>query len=144
MEAGLLSSQLKAWCQSYVAAFSAYDVAAISDHWVFPATILVKGSPVVLPSKGLFDKNTETLCTFYRAQGVAKAERNLVSVFSMTQATASIRVADTLLDFSGDTIVAWEAAYTLTLINGHWRACLADAAGEMAAWADRGTPLGGG
>lgn len=144
MASATLAEELDAWCQSYVAAFSAYDVPAIGAHWTFPAIILAGGAPVLLASRDKFDRNTERLCTFYRAQRVTRAERRLVDHFPMTPTTAAMRVTDTMLDAEGNEIVAWEAAYTLTQTPEGWRACLADARGEMAAWSARGTPLGGG
>jgi len=143
MDASALASQLDAWCQSYVAAFSAYDVTAISAHWAFPAMILVDGGPVALDSRARFDRNTEKLCGFYRQQGVASAERTLIGHMSMGEASAAIRVADRMVDNSGAEIVAWQAAYTLLRTPVGWRACLADAGGELQAWAARGTPLAG-
>jgi hypothetical protein len=143
MNASTLASQLDAWCQSYVTAFCAYDVPAISAHWTFPATILVDGDPVALDSRTRFDRNTEKLCGFYRRQGVAHAERTLIGHMSMGEASAAIRVADRMVDTSGVEIVAWQAAYTLLRTPAGWRACLADAGGEMQAWAARGTPLAG-
>ncbi len=143
MNASALASQLDAWCQSYVTAFSAYDVPAISAHWTFPATILVDGEPVALDSRARFDRNTEKLCVFYRQQGVARAERTLIGHMPMGEASAAIRVADRMIDTLGAEIVAWQAAYTLLRTPAGWRACLADAGGEMKAWSARGTPLAG-
>ncbi|MEM1151002.1 MAG: hypothetical protein AAGI03_10635 [Pseudomonadota bacterium] len=139
-----LATDLDAWCQSYVAAFSDYDIRAISAHWCFPAVILAGGAPVLLGAREKFDRNTERLCAFYRDQGVTRAERSLIKHLPMTAHTAAIIVKDTLLDEAGGKIVSWDAAYTLTLTPDGWRACLADAGGEMAAWTARGTPLGGG
>lgn len=144
MATATLAEALDAWCQSYVAAFSAYDIPAIGAHWTFPAVILAGGAPVLLASRDKFDRNTDRLCTFYRAQGVTRAQRKLLEHFPMTQTAAAMRVADTMLDAKGGEIVSWQAAYTLTRTPEGWRACLADAGGEMAAWDSRGTPLGGG
>lgn len=143
MDLDAATFELDAWCQSYVTAFSTYDVAAIGAHWAFPALILVNGAPVLLPSREKFDRNTQNLCAFYRAQSVAAAERKLLDVLVMTSTTAAICVADTMLNEAGEEITSWRAAYTLTRTQEGWRACLADVGGEMAAWAARGTPLGG-
>ncbi|MEL6661655.1 MAG: hypothetical protein AAFR33_01535 [Pseudomonadota bacterium] len=139
-----VEDELSAWCHSYVEAFSAYDIPAIGSHWVFPATLLIKSAPVILKSREAFDANTEKLCVFYRDQGVVRARRELIAVLSMTPTTASIRVEDVMEDTTGAAIATWQAGYTLTKTSNGWRACLADAGGEIAAWAARGTPLGSG
>ncbi|MEM1104816.1 MAG: hypothetical protein AAGH87_00380 [Pseudomonadota bacterium] len=135
---------LTAWCASYVAAFSAYDVQAIGAHWVFPATILAGGRPLRLESREKFDANTDTLCGFYRAQGVARARRSLRSATPLGAASAAIQVDDVVEDAGGGVITRWRAGYVLVKTAQGWRACLADADGERAAWAARGTPLGKG
>ncbi|MEM1088564.1 MAG: hypothetical protein AAGH90_12630 [Pseudomonadota bacterium] len=134
-------TQLSDWCQSYVSAFSAYDVSAISNHWAFPALILRQGSSLVLKNREQFDRNTNALIGFYRARGVDHAKRRLLEAFQMDAETASMRVADQMLNAEGDTIVAWQVAYVLQKRDGVWRAICASADGESVAWEAAGTPL---
>lgn len=138
-----LEADLDAWCQSYVTAFSAYDAAGIGDHWLFPALIISSGRNLVFKTREHFDANTGGLLDFYKREGVAKAERGVLSCLAMNDDTAAMRVCDAMLDGDGNTIVTWEAAYTLRKTDEGWRAILAAADGELAAWAARGTPLGG-
>lgn len=133
---------LDAWCQSYVEAFSAFDATAISAHWAFPALILTGGRRLSLPDRSAFDANTERLLDFYRQQAVARAVRRLEAVFPMGDGQAAIRVEDQMLDAQDAPITGWTASYCLVKTDQGWRACLASADGELAAWAARGTPLG--
>lgn len=137
-----LDTALSDWCTSYVAAFSAYDVSGISAHWTFPSVILSGGRVLGFKSRERFDANTNGLLDFYRDQSVDSAERTLIASFPLGDAGASIRVADRMLDPDGNEIVSWQVAYTLARLEGGWRAVLAAADGEIAAWAARGTPLG--
>lgn len=137
-----LEEELASWCQSYVDAFSAYDVAGISAHWSFPALILQKGRSISFPSESVFARNTEALLGFYKRQGVARAERALACCLSMSIDVAAMRVRDRMLDVRGDDIVSWEASYVLQRVDGVWRAVCAAADGETDAWRARGTPLG--
>lgn len=132
----------EAWCQSYVSAFSAYDVAGIASHWVYPAQVLQKGRMFTFAEQDAFARNVSGLCGFYRAQGVARAKRDLLDMFEIGAGVAAIRVKDIMLDVTGDTIVSWQAGYTLQETDKGWRAMFALADGETVAWAARGTPLG--
>jgi len=140
--AEVLASELDAWCQSYVTAFSAYDAVGIESHWTFPALIIQGERSLVFKSSDHFTKNTEALLGFYKREGVARADRKLISCMRMGEATAAMTVEDNMLDDAGGEIVSWQAAYVLQQIGGKWRAVSAVADGESAAWAARGTPLG--
>lgn len=133
---------LAAWCKSYVTAFSAYDAAGIEAHWAFPALIIHDGARTPFKSAEHFTRNTSALLSFYERQGVAQAERKLISCMSMGDGAASIVVHDRMLNSTGGEIVTWQAAYVLQRIDGDWRAVFAIADGEKAAWNKRGTPLG--
>ena len=135
-------SDLAAWCASYVAAFNCGDADAISHHWAFPALIAQSGQQYSFRSAEHFTKNTELLLGFYKREGVTRVERELTGVMAMNGETASITVADAMFDIDGNTVVAWDAAYVLHRIGGSWKAILALAEGELAAWRARGTPLG--
>ena len=130
------------WCASYVAAFEAKDAAGIGGHWSFPALILTGERRLVFDCADKFNANTEMLLRFYEAQGVTRVRRRVVSAMNMTDQAASMLVSDEMLNSEGVVIAAWEAAYTLQHIDGEYRAVMAAADGEVAAWAARGTPLG--
>jgi len=138
-----LREQLEAWCQSYVAAFSAYDPEAIAAHWSFPALTTQAGRSFAFKSEAHFAKNTGVLLGFYRAQDVARVERTVTECQILHRDVVSMTVADTMYTSAGSPIVSWQAAYVLQRIDGEWKAVMAVADGETEAWAARGTPLGG-
>ncbi|MEM0985161.1 MAG: hypothetical protein AAGJ32_02845 [Pseudomonadota bacterium] len=140
---GALEEALADWCARYVTAFVAYDATAIARHWAFPALIVQDGKRFAFSDDGAFTKNTGALLGFYEAQGVAAAERSLLSAVALGEGTAAIGVEDIMRSGNGGEIVRWRAGYVLSLVEGDWRAVMADAGGETRAWAARGTPLGG-
>jgi len=137
-----LEVELSEWCQSYVTAFSAYDVSGIEDHWAFPALIIHGRTRMVFKSAEHFSRNTSALLSFYKRQGVVRADRKLVSCLMMNSDVAAMTVSDRMIDAAEQEIVSWRAAYVLQRIDGGWRAVSAVADGEGAAWKARGTPLG--
>lgn len=134
--------ELSNWCQSYVERFSAYDAGGIEAHWSFPALIVHGDAQVVFKTGEHFTANTENLLSFYKKQGVARADRKLLSCASMGAGAAMITVEDRMLDSSGAEFVTWQASYVLRDTKDGWRAIFAVANGEGAAWIERGTPLG--
>ncbi|MDJ0921092.1 MAG: hypothetical protein QNI84_08180 [Henriciella sp.] len=137
-----LAAELDAWCASYTAAFSAYDAAAVSSHWAFPALILQGEHRIVFDTEAKFTRNTTNLLDFYRRQKVDRAERVLLEASPMGKRATTMRVEDRMLTPGGDLIATWQASYVLQKLSGAWRAVSAVADGETAAWAARGTPLG--
>lgn len=138
-----LRSELEAWCQSYVAAFSGYDAEAIAGHWTFPALTTQAGRSFSFKSEEHFAKNTGHLLGFYRNQNVAKVERAVIDCQLLHTDAVSMTVSDAMFTPDGDEIANWQAAYVLQRIDGAWKAVMAVADGETEAWAARGTPLGG-
>ena len=136
--------ELETWCASYIEAFNTGDADQVAAHWSFPALIFQAGGRIVFDSEDRFSRNTKALLGFYERQQVACAERRLVDVMAMSETGAAITVADRMLDPSGAPIVSWRAAYVLQRLEKDWRATVAFADGELAAWAARGTPLGRG
>ena len=133
----------EAWCESYIAAFNAADAGQITAHWSFPALIFQAGGRLAFDNGERFTRNTAALLGFYARQGVARAERAIAGRLDMGADGLALSVADRMLDAEGDEIVSWRAAYVLQRLDGSWRASAAFADGELAAWAQRGTPLGG-
>ena len=118
------------------------DPERIGAHWTFPALIFRGEGRLVFDSEAPFARNTAGLLGFYERQGVARAERRLIEVLAMSENGVAITVADRMLDAGGGEIVSWKAAYLLQGLQQGWRAAVAFADGEIAAWAARGTPLG--
>lgn len=134
MTTDLLQDELSAWCASYVAAFSVFDVEGIADHWTFPASVMMDKGLHSFSDRAAFIGDIGLQCDFYARKGVVSAERRLLSAFSLTENVASIRVKDHMLSVVGREIVRWEAAYTLARFDGQWRVLFAVAEGEMRAW----------
>lgn len=138
-----LRADLEAWCQSYVTAFESYDAEAIAAHWTFPALTTQSGKSFAFKSEEHFAKNTGLLLGFYQAHNVTRVERRVVDLLKMSPEAVSMTVQDRMLDADGSEIAAWQAAYIVQRVDGTWKAVAAVADGEVAAWAARGTPLGG-
>ena len=138
-----LRSDLEAWCASYIDAFMSWDAEAIAGHWAFPALTTQAGRSFAFKSTDHFAGNTQRLLEFYKAQDVAKVERQVVEVLPMSETSVSLTVSDRMKTADGILIASWEAAYVLQAREGQWKAIAAIADGEVAAWAARGTPLGG-
>ena len=138
-----LQDELAAWCQSYVAAFNAGDADAIAAHWTFPALTTQAERSYAFKTAEHFVKNTQILLDFYEAQNVARVVRGLVSCHELHDGVAAMTASDVMYDAQGTEIASWQAAYVLQRIAGAWKAVMAVADGETAAWSARGTPLGG-
>ena len=134
--------ELEAWCASYVAAFERSDATAITEHWAFPAITTQAGQSFAFKSSEHFEKNTQRLLGFHQRQGVATVHRRVLNHLEMSAHAVAMTVADDMRDASGATLASWQAAYVLQYTQGKWRAIAAIADGEVAAWAERGTPLG--
>ncbi len=136
-------TELDAWCQSYVIAFAAYDAEAIAAHWTFPALTTQKGQSFAFKSAEHFASNTGRLLDFYKKRRVHKAVRHVIDLLPMSDDAVSMTVEDEMRDPEDQLIVSWRAAYVMQRVNGRWKAAAAIADGEVAAWAEIGTPLGG-
>ena len=138
-----LRSELEAWCRSYVAAFERYEAEAIAAHWAFPALTTQAGRSFAFKSEEHFAKNTGRLLGFYQAQHVEHVQREVVDILIMGPNAVSMTVKDQMMDAEGGEIASWQAAYVLQRVDAKWKAVAAVADGEVEAWAQRGTPLGG-
>lgn len=138
-----LQNELDSWCQSYVRAFCAYDPVAIAAHWTFPALTTQAGRSFAFKSSDHFASNTGHLLAFYRQQNVAQVERAIIACGLMSDHIATMTVNDKMLTADNQPIAGWQASYVLQRIDGAWKAVMAVADGETAAWDARGTPLGG-
>ena len=137
-----LEIELSKWCQSYVGAFNAYDAEEIGRHWMFPALIISAGRSWVFQDAENFTRNTNTLLAFYEREGVARAERKLVSCMEMSEDVVAMVIADRMYTATDALIVQWRASYVMQKMHTGWFAVCAAADGEVEAWRARGTPLG--
>jgi hypothetical protein len=125
----------------YAKAFTAMDVDEVCARWSYPAFMAGRGKQASL-DEAAFRQNTIALCAFYRAQGVARAEKQVLELTRLTETTSTVRTADTLFDSDGDLVAAWEHVYVLTDTPAGVRVAVALPDGELAVWRSRGTPLG--
>jgi hypothetical protein len=125
----------------YAKAFTDMDVDEVCARRSYPAFMAGRGKQAAL-DEAAFRQNTVALCDFYRAQGVARAEKQVLELVPLTETTATVRTADTLFDAHGDLVAAWEHVYLLTETPSGVRVAVALPDGELAAWRSRGTPLG--
>jgi len=90
-----------------------------------------------------FHHNTLALCAFYRAQGLARAEKQVLELSRLTATTASVRTEDRLFDAAGGLIAEWEHVYLLSATADGIKVVAALPDNELHAWRELGTPLGG-
>ena len=137
-----LRVELETWCASYIIAFEAFDLTAIGAHWTFPAMVVSGSRQLIMNEAGSFDQNTGALINFYKRQNARKVTRKIVAAYPLADMTAAMRVKDVISEPDDTPITQWVSAYVLRKTSKGWKAIFADASGEAAAWAARGTPLG--
>jgi hypothetical protein len=125
----------------YAEAFSRGDAAAVCALWAFPAFFVARGKRVAL-DEAAFRANTEAILAFYREQGMARADKRLLSADALFEGLWLARTGDRLLDGAERTIAEWEHIYLLSRTDSGLRAVAAMPDGELDAWDARGTPLG--
>jgi hypothetical protein len=136
------AAQVQTFFKDYADAFSARSVERIQALWSFPAFMCFGGRQMALDSEA-FRANTVKLCAFYAAQGVARADKEVLELARLTETTASARTADILRDADGNVVAEWEHVYLLVETADGIRAAAALPDNEVRAWRERGTPLGG-
>lgn len=137
-----IRTDLETWCETYITAFERFDASAIAEHWAFPALTTQAGRSFAFKSAEHFATNTEKLLGFYKRQGVASVEREVLSHYVMGENAVAMTVADKMRNSAGNVLAGWQAAYVMQRTESVWRAVAAIADGEVAAWAARGTPFG--
>jgi hypothetical protein len=133
--------EIAAFFEAYAEAFSRGDAEAVCALWAFPAFFAARGKRAAL-DEAAFRANTEALLAFYRAQGMARAEKRLLAAEPLFDGLWLARTGDRLLDAGGAIIAEWEHAYLLSRTDGGLRAVAAMPDAELDAWQARGTPLG--
>jgi hypothetical protein len=135
------ATQIDDFFQGYAAAFSRFDVDEVCRLWAYPAYFAYGGQRAALDAHQ-FRANTEQLCRFYRAQGMARATKRVLDVHPLTETTASVRTADEILGAQGEIIVAWEHAYVLSETVDGIRVVAALPDAELEAWRAKGAVFG--
>lgn len=142
LETDQLREDLEAWCASYVSAFESFDLSRISQHWAFPALIVSGKHQLSMATRDVFDRNTGALISFYEKHDARNVQRTIEWCRTFDKGKAIMQVADVMSTPSGEILTEWVSTYVLRKTSEGWRALFADATGEAAAWAARGTPLG--
>ena len=133
---------LQPFYTDYAAAFIRQDGAALAAAWAFPALISGPGATLAC-DEAIFRRNTDALFGFYTRQGVADASAIVTAVVQLAPGVVLAHIHYAMLTGEGATIAAWATQYLLRDRGDGWRAFAAVSDGEVAAWAARGTPLGG-
>jgi hypothetical protein len=138
----MTATQVDAFFQDYADAFSRQDIDRVCELWDYPAFMSYAGRQAVL-DRPAFRRNTAALCDFYRGQGLARAEKQVLELARLTATTATVRTQDRLFDADGRLITEWEHVYLLSETPAGIKVAAALPDNELAAWRERGTPLGG-
>jgi hypothetical protein len=124
---------------AYVEAFARNDADALSELWdavgLFPSPT---GNFAM--ERQAFRDHCVTLMDFYRRQGVARPEGDLLSATELFPNVAEARMAYRMRGGDGELVAEWEHVYILRK-RDRWRVSLTIADGEMAAWAAKGAQL---
>lgn len=126
--------------EGYVQAFVGNDIDGICGRWGYPAFLAFEGKQVSLDPEA-FRRNAVRLCAFYAAQGMARADKEIIGFVPLTESTAAVRTKDRLYDAGGALIVEWEHAYLMSSTPTGIKVAAALPDGERRAWQERGTPL---
>jgi|APFEC2959095136_1045048.scaffolds.fasta_scaffold00440_5 hypothetical protein len=126
----------------YTAAFTRHDSDALVAAWSFPATIAGPRGNAVFDAAA-FRRNVEALFGFYDRQGVVKATATVAAMTVLGDDVVLSQTDYAMLDRDGALIAGWQTPYMLRANASGLRAFAAVADSEIAAWAARGTPMGG-
>jgi hypothetical protein len=136
------AAQVHSFFRDYADAFSSGSVDRIEASWSFPAFMCFGGRQTVFDSEA-FRANAVKLCAFYAAQGVVRADNEVLELCRLTDTTASVRTVYILRNADGGVVVEWEHVYLLVETSDGIRVAVALPDNEVRAWRERGTPLGG-
>jgi len=136
------AAQVHSFFKDYADAFSSGSVDRIQASWSFPAFMCFGGRQTVFDSEA-FRANAVKLCAFYAAQGVVRADNEVLELSRLTDTTASVRTACVLRNAEGGVVAEWEHVYLLVETSDGVRVAAALPDNEVRAWRERGTPLGG-
>jgi hypothetical protein len=136
----MTTAQVETFFKDYVRAFSNQDIDEVCLSWSYPAFMVFGGKQVARDTES-FRSLVVRLCAFYTAQGMKRAEKELIDLVPLTETTEAVRTKDMLYDADGKIVTEWEHAYLLsdTAVGIKIAAAMPD--GEHRAWCERGTPL---
>jgi hypothetical protein len=137
-----MQAAVQAFFTAYAAAFIRQDGAALAAAWAFPSLISGPGASLAC-DEAVFRRNVDGLFGFYARQGVADARATVKAVEVLAPGVVLSHTHYAMLAADGSTIAAWDTQYLLRDRGQGLRAFDAVSDGEVAAWAARGTPLGG-
>jgi hypothetical protein len=81
------TSEAQDFFTGYAKAFSDMDVDEVCARWSYPAFMAARGKQATL-DEAAFRTNTVAQCDFYRAQGVARAEKQVLELVRLTETTS--------------------------------------------------------
>ena len=111
---------IAAFFESYRAAFERFDAAKIADHFAFPCHVTGDGEPIALlpvADKASWVAQLERLLGMYRAIGVSTARLAGLEVSELSPRLFQAAVHWKLFDAQARPLYAFEAVYTLALVD---------------------------
>lgn len=102
--------------EAYRAAFEAFDVSRIADHFSYPFLIASDGDEIdvtIIDSREAWIPQVERLVAVYRTIGVRSARAIRVRMTEFTPRLAQAIVRWRLIEGDGATLYDFDAAYTL-------------------------------
>lgn len=136
----MTAGQIHDFFTGYVQAFVDRDLDGICARWTYPAVLAHSGRQFALDREA-FRHNLVRLCGFYDAQGLARAEKDVIGFVTLTGTTAAVRTRDRVYDAAGTLMAEWEHAYLMSDTADGLKAAVALPDDEHRAWHERGTPL---
>lgn len=134
-----VQNEIAAFFKSYIDAFARFDVHGVCALWE-PVGLFPTPNGNFAMDAQTFHAHCTSLMDFYRQQGVARPEGELLTATELFPGVAEARMAYRMWDKDDALIAEWEHVYILRNSDG-WRVSLTIADGEMAAWTARGAQL---
>ena len=128
--------EIAAFFDRYVDAFVRSDADAVSELWE-PVGLFPTPDGNFAMDRQTFREHCVKLIDFYRREGVARPEGQLLTATELFPNVAEARMAYRMWGDAGELIAAWEHIYILRR-SDCWRVTLTIADGEVAAWTARG------
>lgn len=138
-----VKEQISGTIKAYADAFMSYDVGKISEFWLFPSLVNVADKSATYADPDEFKQNLAPLLEFYKKQGAARANKQIVEAVVTIPSCAFVTTFDQLFDANDKIITSWNHYYIMRKTHeGEWKIVTSVADEEIEAWADNGTPLG--
>lgn len=137
----MTAAEASAFFDRYADAFSRFDVDEICSLWAYPAYFAGRGKRAAL-DEAAFRANTESLCKFYRTQGVARAAKRVAEFKPLMATIAAVVTEDVLSDAAGAELATWRHGYLVSDTEQGPKVIAALPDAELDAWEQRGARLG--